>query len=171
MASVPRRARQPAGRRTSLMSKSGVDAIVTDYFARLRRALAPLPRSRRNQLLEDLREHVSVARAGLSEESELSVREIFEHLGTPDDIAAEALAPSPQRPGRWRLRPGRSRLRPGPFPRRTGLALATAVAVVTAGGTFVAIAASSGASSAAARTDAAVVPFANSDCSPQTGAG
>src|ERR1700678_864831 len=163
MASVPRRARQPAGRRTSLMSKSGVDAIVTDYFARLRRALAPLPRSRRNQLLEDLREHVSIARAGLSEEAELSVREIFEHLGTPDDIAAEALAPSPQRPGRWRPSPG-------PFTRRTGLALATAVAVVTAGGTFVAIAASSGASSAAARTDAAVVPFANSHCSPQTDA-
>jgi hypothetical protein len=152
------------------MSKSGVDAIVTDYFARLRRALAPLPRSRRNQLLEDLREHVSIARAGLSEESELSVREIFEHLGTPDDIAAEALAPSLQRPGRWRLRRGRSRLRPGPFTRRTGLALATAVAVVTAGGTFVAIAASSGASSAAARTDAAVIPFANSHCSPQTDA-
>jgi hypothetical protein len=120
------------------MSKSGVDAIVSDYFARLRRALAPLPRSRRNQLLEDLREHVSMARARLSEESELSVREIFEHLGTPDDIAAEALAPSPRRPGRWRLRPGRWRLRPGPFTRRTGLALATAVAVVTAGGTFVA---------------------------------
>jgi hypothetical protein len=145
------------------MSKSGVDAIVSDYFARLKRALAPLPRSRRNQLLEDLREHVSIARAGLSEESELSVREIFEHLGTPDDIAAEALAPSPRRPGRWRLRPG-------PFTRRTGIALATAVAVVTAGGTFVAIAASSGPSPAAARTDAAVVPFANSDCSPQTDA-
>jgi len=30
------------------MSKSGVDTIVSAYFARLRRALAPLPRSRRN---------------------------------------------------------------------------------------------------------------------------
>ena len=67
---------------------------MNDYFARLRRALAPLPRSRRSQLLEDLREHVTLARAGLSEETELSVREIFEHLGTPEDIAAKALADS-----------------------------------------------------------------------------
>jgi hypothetical protein len=36
------------------MSSSGVEGIVNDYFARLRRALAPLPRSRRNQLLDDL---------------------------------------------------------------------------------------------------------------------
>jgi len=84
------------------MSKSGVDAIVSDYFTRLRRALAPLPRNRRNQLLEDLREHVTLARAGLSEETELSVREIFDHLGTPEDIAAEALAASPRTPGRPR---------------------------------------------------------------------
>jgi len=33
------------------MSGSGVDGIVSDYFARLRRALAPLPRSRRNTVV------------------------------------------------------------------------------------------------------------------------
>jgi uncharacterized membrane protein len=60
------------------MRRSGAEAvvsdyIVSDYFGRLKRALAPLPRSRRNQLLEDLREHVTLARAGLSEESVPSV--------------------------------------------------------------------------------------------------
>jgi integrase len=108
------------------MSKSGVDAIVSDYFTRLRRALAPLPRNRRNQLLEDLREHVTLARAGLSEETELSVREIFDHLGTPEDIAAEALAASPRTPGRWRRRLG-------PLTRRKAAVVATAVAVLAAG--------------------------------------
>lgn len=114
------------------MSKSAVDVIVSDYFARLRQALAPLPRSRRNQLLDDLREHVTLARAGLSEESELSVREVLEHLGTPEDIAAEALAGSPRSRGLWRLKPG-------PLTRRKALGLATAVVVLAAGSTLSAI--------------------------------
>ena len=99
------------------MSKSGVDAIVNDYFARLRRALAPLPRSRRGQLLEDLREHVTLARAGLSEETELSVREIIEHLGTPEDIAAEALAQDARTRGRWLPAAGQARRRSAVPPR------------------------------------------------------
>ena len=73
------------------------EAIVRDYFARLKRALAPLPGSRRNQLLDDLREHVTMARADVADESETSVREILDHLGTPEEIAAEALAGT----GRW----------------------------------------------------------------------
>ena len=152
------------------MSDSGIEAIVSDYFARLRRALAPLPRSRRNQLLEDLREHVSLARAGLSEESELSVREILEHLGPPEAIAAEALAASPRPPGRWRRAFGQWSPVRGPLTRRRALALASAAALVTAGGTFAGIVASGGASPASARTAAAVVPDANSDCFPQTDA-
>jgi uncharacterized membrane protein len=74
------------------MSKPGTDAIVSDYFSRLRRALAPLPRTRRDQLMDDLMDHVTAARAGLTHESEASVRDIFDHLGEPEDIAAEALA-------------------------------------------------------------------------------
>jgi hypothetical protein len=74
------------------MSKPGADAIVSDYFSRLRRALAPLPRTRRDQLMDDLMDHVTAARAGLTHESEASVRDIFDHLGEPEDIAAEALA-------------------------------------------------------------------------------
>ncbi len=75
-----------------MSSKPGADAIVSDYFSRLRRALAPLPRTRRDQLMDDLMDHVTAARAGLTHESEASVREIFDHLGEPEDIAAEALA-------------------------------------------------------------------------------
>ncbi len=74
------------------MSEPSPDAIVRDYFSRLRRALAPLPRARRDQITDDLMDHVTAARAGLAHESAASVREIFDHLGQPEDIAAEALA-------------------------------------------------------------------------------
>ena len=74
------------------MSKPGPDDIVKDYFSRLRRALSPLPRTRRHQLMDDLMDHVAAARAGLAHESEAAVREILDHLGEPEDIAAEALA-------------------------------------------------------------------------------
>jgi hypothetical protein len=156
------------------MTSSGVEAIVTDYFARLRRALAPLPRGRRNPLLEDLREHVAMARAGLDEESELSVREILQHLGAPEDIAAEALAAAPRPPARWRLTPnrwrrasGRWRLPSGPVSRLKVVSLGATVVVLAAGGAFGAVA-SSGSSPATVRTDADVAPYVNSDCSPQT---
>ncbi len=74
------------------MSKPGIDAIVNSYFSRMRRALAPLPRPRRDQLIDDLMDHVATARAGLAHESEEAVRDILDHLGQPEDIAAEALA-------------------------------------------------------------------------------
>jgi hypothetical protein len=112
------------------MRRSGAEAIVSDYivndyFERLKRALAPLPRSRRNQLLEDLREHVTLARAGLSEESVPSVWEILQHLGAPEDIAAEALATaqwpvSRPSPGQWRPSPGQWRPSHGQWPLALG---------------------------------------------------
>jgi uncharacterized membrane protein len=70
------------------VSTPDVEAMVSDYFSRLKRALAPRPRSRRNQLIDDLRERVASARAGLADESEASVREILDPLGPPGDIAA-----------------------------------------------------------------------------------
>jgi uncharacterized membrane protein len=82
------------------MTESGAEVIVNEYFSRLRRALAPLPKRRRDQLLDDLREHVNMARA----ESELSVREILDHLGAPEDIAAEAIASSQRPRSEWRVR-------------------------------------------------------------------
>jgi hypothetical protein len=174
------------------MRRSGAEAIVSDYivsdyFGRLKRALAPLPRSRRNQLLEDLREHVTLARAGLSEESVPSVWEILQHLGAPEDIAAEALAtaqwpasrPAPGRwrpaPGHWRPAPGRLPPAPGPViwrpvTWRRALAVAAAVAVVAAAGTLAGILAGRGTSPAPVRTDAATVPALRPDCSPVTDA-
>jgi hypothetical protein len=152
------------------MSTSGIEAMVSDYFSRLKRALAPLPRNRRSQLLDDLREHVATARADLTEESEASVREILDHLGLPADIAAEALAGAGRpragwRAG-WRVSPGRSR-------KRTAITAAVAAVALAAGGTTGVVLASSSAAPAAAMTDSLTVAnaaVANSDCSPATDA-
>ncbi len=156
------------------MSESGVEAIVSDYFSRLKQALAPLPRSRRNQLLDDLHEHVTMARADLADESELSVREILEHLGTPEEIAAEALAGSRRDGGRWRgrwpLGPGLAWFNEGRPVRRRAIASAAAVVVLTAG-TCGAILTGDSPPPAPVKTDSAEMPLANSDCSPPTDAG
>ena len=156
------------------MSESGVEAIVSDYFSRLKQALAPLPRSRRDQLLDDLHEHVTMARADLADESELSVREILEHLGTPEEIAAEALAGSRRDGGRWRgrwpLGPGLAWFNEGRPVRRRAIASAAAVVVLTAGTCGVILTGDSPPPPASVKTDSAEMPLANSDCSPPTDA-
>jgi hypothetical protein len=63
---------------------SRAEAIVHDYFSRLERALAPLPKDRRQQIIDDLRDHVTTALAE----------------GTP---ASQVPTPPVRRP-RWRRR-------------------------------------------------------------------
>lgn len=105
-------------------SSAGQDAeaIVQDYFTRLGRALAPLPKDRRRQILDDLRDHVTTALA-----EGTPTNQVLDALGTPEDIATEAFANGPTRLARraWRWR--RPQL-------RYGLAL-FAVVVALAGGT------------------------------------
>jgi len=82
------------------MSEERGDQIVNDYFDQLDKALLPMPRLRRHQLLDELRAHVEAARAGSPADSEAAVREVLERLGDPEDIAAEALAaPNARRKG------------------------------------------------------------------------
>ena len=86
------------------MSEERAEQIVNDYFGHLRKALLPMPRHRRDQLLDELRAHVEAARAGSPADSEAAVREVLERLGDPEDIAAEALAAATlaERDGRLR---------------------------------------------------------------------
>lgn len=82
------------------MTEARAEQIVNDYFAQLRKALLPMPRLRRDQLLDELRAHVEAARDGSPADSEAAVREVLERLGDPEDIAAEALsAPRARRKG------------------------------------------------------------------------
>jgi uncharacterized membrane protein len=73
-------------------TSSDLDQIVDQYLNRLEVALANLPSERRQQLVESITDHISEARATLSADSEVAVRDILGRVGQPADIAAEALA-------------------------------------------------------------------------------
>jgi hypothetical protein len=67
-----------------------VDALILRYLQDLERELYDLPASRRQELLDEVGEHIATARAGLDPETEAGVRTMLERLGDPADIAAEA---------------------------------------------------------------------------------
>jgi Protein of unknown function (DUF1700) len=70
--------------------KSTVDRLVDDYLKRLDRELAGIPRGRRNELVQEITDHIADARARLEHESEAEIRTLLDRLGDPADIAAEA---------------------------------------------------------------------------------
>ncbi len=141
-------------------AESVAEAIVHDYFSRLKRALAPLPKDRRQQIIDDLHDHVAIA---LSEGTPVS--QILAALGTPEDIANEAYASGPTRPARRAWRPRRLQV-------RYTVAL-SAVVVALAGGT-VGFAVTSDTATQhplkAVTELTAQVANANSTCSPTTDA-
>ena len=73
-----------------MFDDADLDAICTEYLERLRATLADLSPEDRGQIVEQVSEHISSARAALPEQSEAVVRDILERLGTPDEISASA---------------------------------------------------------------------------------
>jgi hypothetical protein len=67
-----------------------VDALIRRYLQDLEAALHDLPANRRQELLDEVGEHIATARAGLEPETEAGVRTMLERLGDPADIAAES---------------------------------------------------------------------------------
>ena len=81
------------------MTDSDAEAVVENYFRRLEEALSQIPRDPREQLVEELRDHVSQARSSLTEESPAAIHEILERIGSPEEIAREEMAsPAPRSP-------------------------------------------------------------------------
>jgi hypothetical protein len=66
------------------------DAIILRYLQDLEGELCDLPADRRQELLDEVGEHIAAARAALAPETEAGVRTMLERLGDPADIAAEA---------------------------------------------------------------------------------
>jgi hypothetical protein len=91
------------------MNATVADRLVAEYLARLDAALRDLPAARREELLEQVTEHIATARAELGDEaSEADIRTLLERLGDPAAIAADAderradgIEPARPRPG-WR---------------------------------------------------------------------
>ena len=78
------------------MIQSAVDRVVDDYLRAVATACADLPVSQREELVGDLREHIT-AQLG-DNASEADIRTILDRLGEPAAIAAEArvgLTPRP----------------------------------------------------------------------------
>jgi uncharacterized membrane protein len=67
-----------------------VDALVYQYLTDLEAELRGLPANRRRELLDQVGQHITAARATLDPETEAGIRTVLERLGDPADIAAEA---------------------------------------------------------------------------------
>lgn len=66
------------------------DSLVEEYLDRLDDELSDLPRARRRELVQEISEHVTEARAELPAESGAGIRNLLDRLGDPADIAADA---------------------------------------------------------------------------------
>jgi hypothetical protein len=67
-----------------------VDTLVDRYLKDLETELRGLPGNRRREILDEVGEHITQARADLDAENEAAIRTVLERLGDPADIAAEA---------------------------------------------------------------------------------
>lgn len=67
------------------------DALIRDYLGRLQAASWPLPAGRRAELSGEVAEHIETALAEAGRKDEVTVRNVLERLGPPEEIvAAEA---------------------------------------------------------------------------------
>ena len=69
---------------------TSADKLVDHYLDRLEQELSDLPSARRRELVQEISDHISEARAGLPDQSEAEIRNLLDRTGEPADIAAEA---------------------------------------------------------------------------------
>jgi hypothetical protein len=65
-------------------------AVVDDYMRRLKKELKALPRAQREEILEDINQHVDQSLGRNGSASEADARTILDQLGDPSEIAGEA---------------------------------------------------------------------------------
>ena len=76
------------------MTTMQTDRLVDDYLSRLEEAAAHLQRSRRAELIAEIREHIEAALREEEAASEVAVRNVLERLGPPEEIV-DAAEPAP----------------------------------------------------------------------------
>ena len=77
------------------MTTMQTDRLVDDYLSRLEEAAAHLQRSRRAELIAEIREHIEAALREEDAAGEVAVRNVLERLGPPEEIV-EAAEPPPE---------------------------------------------------------------------------
>jgi hypothetical protein len=73
---------------TDQRSPADADILVRDYLGRLGEAAAALPATRRAELATEIRDHIDAALAEAGNSDEVTVRNILERLGSPEEIVA-----------------------------------------------------------------------------------
>jgi len=66
------------------------ERLVEKYLGELKGELRDLPRSRRQELLAEISDHIDAALAQTPDHDEAEIRNVLERLGDPTDIAQEA---------------------------------------------------------------------------------
>jgi hypothetical protein len=66
------------------------DTLVDNYLRDLKAELRDLPAPRQREILSEVGEHITEARAAQDSQSEAAIRTVLERLGDPADIAAAA---------------------------------------------------------------------------------
>jgi uncharacterized membrane protein len=92
-------------------SMDRLDRLVEDYLGAVSYACRDLPPDQRDDLVVDLREHISAARAVLYQPTEAAVRTILDRLGEPTAIAEEARLSDPFGPATAVQAPARTPVR------------------------------------------------------------
>ena len=80
--------------------RTATETIIEQYMKELQRELRAFPAARKREILDEVRDHISQARAELESESEAAVRTELDRLGEPADIAAAARERFGVRPAR-----------------------------------------------------------------------
>lgn len=65
------------------------EALVRDYLGRLEAAAWPLAVGRRAELVAEVREHIEAALGEAGQRDEVTVRNVLDRLGRPEEIVAE----------------------------------------------------------------------------------
>jgi hypothetical protein len=87
----------PFSREGKAMTTMETDRLVDDYLRRLDAAAAHLQRSRRAELVGEIREHIDAALREEEAAGEAAVRNVLERLGPPEEIV-DAAEPPPTPP-------------------------------------------------------------------------
>jgi hypothetical protein len=75
------------------------EALVNDYLGRLDAAATSLPPSRRSELAGEVKQHIEMALAEAGARDEVTVRNVLDQLGPPDEIVDAERGTSAPPPG------------------------------------------------------------------------
>ena len=107
------------------------DELIRDYIGRLEAASWPLPPGRRAELVGEVREHIETALAEAGRRDAVTVHNILERLGRPEEIVASEADAEPSAPG-WAGGLGRG----GPAAGRSWGAIEVAAILLLTAGAF-----------------------------------